>query len=140
MRKSTKRLLIILVVLLILGGLAFGGWWIWGRDTTQHRIVGFGQGSTRTLGDFSQSLLTLHTNGSFDIEIIERENTIFLAFGSWERSGNTIIFHYVDAWVLSGTLQQDPYGDMIGTYRTFNTSGRRIYFEDPWQQIIHFSR
>lgn len=146
MRRRTKRLLIFLVVLIVLGLLAFGGWMIWGRNTIDYRVSGFGTGGARVVSTYRpNSLLQLHPNGTFSVEIIRsNEDRVFVGFGTWSRNGTRMTFTYIDAWMYSTQhgFIKDPYEEFIGYSHTFNVSrnGRRIYFEDHWGWVTIFSR
>ncbi|MCL2756211.1 MAG: hypothetical protein FWE45_04150 [Firmicutes bacterium] len=143
MKRGTRRLITLVLVLVILGGLAFGGWWIWGRNTTDHQLVALGNPNPLSINNMSASLLQLHPSGAFNIKIKTGDDVHFSGFGTWNRIGSNITFTYVDAWMLnsSGVLVQNlnNFTSNTHTYRTSN-GGRRIRFEDQNQWVFYFSR
>jgi len=128
MSRRLKRLFIFIGFLAVIG-LVFLFIWLFAiRDNSQR---------TPTNPDYSESILQLHSNGVFSLELFFNEAegpaAVFIGHGFWERSGNQIYLEFVDTWEILG------YTSFTGQTIPFYRYRRGLRFVAPDGRIIYFS-
>ena len=116
-----------------------------------YRIIRLGSENigNYTPSDFSSSLLQLHSNGAFNIEIIlstgTQKTSLFIGNGRFERRRSEITFYFANAW-----LRLEAYPNLVeegshsttarytGYTHTFIISSGRIIFYDHNGQRYYF--
>ena len=100
-QSSRKRKVIIFlaVTAVVMGVIIIGSILLLGKPDNSYRVVGLI--SLPTLqekpSDFKNSELNIYENGTFDVQIIYKNDVHFVGLGTFTKKSNSYVFFYIDS-------------------------------------------
>ena len=135
MKPRTRNILaIVLIAVIVIGG-GFAVYFLFINDPdTSWRIRHISAQNVVVHGEYSNSRLYIHANGTFEIEIIQSvgddDLIVFTGVGTHTGVGTSTTFTFVDEYTARGSL----------TPQIRQTSRSRAVFESPWGVDFTFGR